>query len=139
MKVNLLQRFTLLSVGATVVLAVGSGLVGSLALSRGLLSNEAQVTAEAVRAITNVDLPREDFVRAVREKDEQKFRYIWSHIREIREVFRVHIYDGDGKIVVEKGRILGIDEESLYDKLQTIGRDLMRRVGISLSHRWNYE
>jgi cytosine/adenosine deaminase-related metal-dependent hydrolase len=45
----------------------------------------------------------------------------------------------DGKIVVEKGRILGVDEESLYDKLQTIGEDLMQRVGISLSHRWNYE
>ena len=108
MKLNVLQRFTLLSVGATAVLAVVSGLLGSFALSRGVLSSEARVTAEAVRAITNVDLPSAEFVRAVREQDYAKFGYIWSHLSQIPEVFRVKFYDTAGRVVwSDEPRLIG--------------------------------
>jgi cytosine/adenosine deaminase-related metal-dependent hydrolase len=45
----------------------------------------------------------------------------------------------DGRVVVEGGKLLGVDEESLYDRLQTMGENLMQRVGISFRYRWSYE
>ena len=61
MKVNVLQKFTLLSAGASAVLAVGMALIVSFILSRNLLSREAQVTTDALRVVTNVDLPQKEF------------------------------------------------------------------------------
>jgi len=121
MKVNVLQRFTLLSAGATAVLAVGMALIVSFILSRNLLSREAQVTTDALRVVTNVDLPQEEFDRAVREKDEQTFRYIWGHLQQIPEVFRVKFYDTTGKIVwSDEPRLIGKDypdDEELHEAL----------------------
>jgi serine phosphatase RsbU (regulator of sigma subunit) len=122
MKVNVLQRFTLLSAGATAVLAVGMALIVSFILSRNLLSREAQVTTDALRVVTNVDLPQEEFDRAVREKDEQTFRYIWGHLQQIPEVFRVKFYDAAGKIVwSDEPRLIGKtypDDEELGEALR---------------------
>ena len=122
MKVNVLQKFTILSAGATLVVAGALGLLVSTVLSRNLLSREAQITAEALRTITNVDLPPDVFARAVREHDAVLFGYLWSHFRQIPEVFRLKIYDS-------KGTVVWSDEPLLIGKTFADNEELAEALG----------
>jgi len=98
-KLNIVQRFTLLSIVATVVVTVLlSGLVSNV-LVHWLLQNEGKITAEAIRTITSIDLPSRAFGNAVRRQDDLLFDYIWHHIQALPETFRVKFYDVDGRIV----------------------------------------
>ncbi len=99
MKLNVLQRFTFLSIGATVVIVVGLGILVWQLTSAWLLDHEVTITAEALQTVTSVDLPPETFARAVADPHHAVFLYIWQHFQQIRGVLHARIYDSDGKEV----------------------------------------
>jgi len=121
-QINILQKFTLLSILVTVGIALAMGLLVSGILNANLLSNEAQITADAVRAITNVDLPPVEFDVAVRKRDDAKFRYVWQHLQEMPTVFRMKIYD-------KTGRIAWSDEPRLIGRLYSDNAELREALG----------
>ncbi|MBI2185450.1 MAG: amidohydrolase [Thaumarchaeota archaeon] len=45
----------------------------------------------------------------------------------------------DGKIAVESQRATYVSEDELYDKVQQIGEDLLRRTGVSFKYPWPVE
>jgi serine phosphatase RsbU (regulator of sigma subunit) len=117
MKLNILQKFTVLSIVVTVAIVVVLGVLVSTLLNRWLLAHEVRITAEALRAVTMIDLPPQTFVRARGEKDARVFKYIWSHLQHIPDVLRVKIYD-------TQGRIVWSDEEQLIGKVFTDNEEL---------------
>jgi len=117
LKLNVLQKFTLLSIGATVGVVVILSLLVSGILTRWLIGHEARITAEAIRTVTSIDLPPEEFERVVREEENARFEYIWSHLRQIPEVFRVKVYD-------RHGRIVWSDEQKLIDRVYEDNEEL---------------
>lgn len=45
----------------------------------------------------------------------------------------------DGKILVQGGRCLHLDERSLCEKVQEIGEDILKRAGVSFKYNWLVE
>ena len=99
MKLNVLQRFTLLSVAATAVIVVGLGLLVPTLLTRWLLDHEVQLTADALRTVADIDLSPDAFARAVREGDTTAFETVWRHFEPVPDILRVKVYGTDGRIV----------------------------------------
>jgi serine phosphatase RsbU (regulator of sigma subunit) len=106
MRLNVLQKFTLLSIAVTIVIVVGLGFLVSALLTRWLLANEIEVTADALATITRIDLPPDTFIRAIRERDTERFDYLWRHVSQMPDVLRVKIYDGVGRIVWSDEKLL---------------------------------
>ena len=117
MRLNVLQKFTLLSVVVTIVIVVGLDLLVSDLLTRWLLAHEVEITAEALRTVTRIDLPPETFARAVKERDAERFDVLWQHLSQLPDVLRVKIYDATGRIVWS-------DEELLIDQVYEDNHEL---------------
>jgi hypothetical protein len=103
MGLNIVHKFTLLSVVATVIVVVGLSLLVSNVLTTGRLRDEGQITAETIRTVTAVDLTPEDFEKTVRI-DSPVFAYIWEHLRQIPDVYKVFFYDTTGRVVWSDSR-----------------------------------
>lgn len=111
-----------------IVLSVGilaaSVLLGA-AISRvmrgNLLAQEARVTAEAVRALTNVDLDPATFATGVSGAT-AVFSHAAMHLTSIPDIVRVKIYDGTGTIVwSDEPRAIGqrfADNDELTEALE---------------------
>ncbi len=122
MQLNILHKFTLFSVLVTLGIAAAMGLLVSAVLNSNLLSDEAQTTADAVRAVTNVDLPPAEFEEAVRKGDDEKFEHVWQHLREMPTVFRMKVYG-------QSGRIVWSDEPRLIGRLYADNEELREALG----------
>lgn len=114
---NVLQKFTILSVVVTVVIVGGLGLLVSGLLRTWLLASEVRVTSEALRMVTATDLPPAVFRAAVREHSNDVFEYVWKHLRGMHEVIRMKVYDTDGRIVWS-------DEEQLIGEIYEDNEEL---------------
>lgn len=68
-------------------------------LTRNLLDREAQVTAEAVRVLANVDLTPAQFRFAAVNRKTLAFAHLVAHLTSIPEIKQVRIYDATGTIV----------------------------------------
>ncbi len=121
MRLNVVQKFTLLSIAATVVIAVSLSLLVTTFQTRWLLANEVRLTAQAVRMMTRVELPPETFARAVREGDVAAFENLWRHFQQLPETVRLKIYDPAGRIVwSDEAKLIGeffADNEELEESL----------------------
>lgn len=129
MKLNVLQKFTLLSIGATVVIVVGLSVLVSSLLTRWLFDHEAAITSQALRTVTAVDLPPTVFRRAVREQDTRVFEYIWQHLHRIPDAFRIKFYDSTGKVVwSDEPRLIG----KTYEGNEELEKALAGRVVVEM-------
>ncbi|MFI5395945.1 MAG: sensor histidine kinase [Candidatus Binatia bacterium] len=79
-------------------IAVLGGAVDRL-LTRNLFDREAQVTTEAVRAMTNLDLTPEQFRFAASNNKVWAFVHLTQHLTSIPEILHVKVYDEHGTAV----------------------------------------
>jgi serine phosphatase RsbU (regulator of sigma subunit) len=114
---NVVHRFTIRSIFATVLVAVGLTGVVSKIVTRDLLEDEGQITADALRIVTSTDLPPARFTETVESGDPKRFEYIWQHVDRLPDVFRMKVYDRHGTIVWS-------DEEELIGKLYEENEEL---------------
>ena len=129
MKLNVLQKFTLLSVLVTVVLVVGLGLLVTRLLTANLLNREATITAEAIRTVTNIDLPHRVFNSAIFNKSSAPFEYVWSHFVEIPGVFRIKFYSVDGTVVwSNEAKLIG----SRYENNEELDEALQGQIEVEM-------
>ena len=132
MRLNVLQKFTALSIIVTVVIMLALGVLVSTLLTRWLLAHEVRITAEALRAVTSIDLPPETFARAVRERDAGVFEYIWRHLEHMPEVLRVKIYDAEGRIVwSDEGLLIGKLYEDNEELDEALAGEVVAEMGKS--------
>jgi serine phosphatase RsbU (regulator of sigma subunit) len=121
MRLNVLQKFTILSALVTVAIVTGLGYLTTTLLTRNLLRQEAQVMARAIRTVTDVDLPTAVFEDGVRRQDPKPFEAVWEHFSRLPEVFRAKIYDAEGSIVwSDEPQLVGkqyLDNEELLASL----------------------
>ena len=54
--------------------------LGVRVVAANILAQEARITAEAIRTVTNIDLPEDRFAKAVREQDVGLFEYVWYNL-----------------------------------------------------------
>lgn len=129
MKLNVLQKFTVLSLGATVIVVVGLSLLVTSLLTSWLFEHEATITGQALRAVTAVDLPANVFGRAIRDNDTRVFEYIWQHLQRIPDVFRIKFYDSTGKVVwSDERRLIG----KTYEGNEELERALLGRIVVEM-------
>ncbi len=121
-KLNILQKFTLLSVAVTLLIVVGLSVLVSRLLAEWLVSHEARITAASVETITRIDLTQGIFRRVSERGSYDYFEYIWEHLQTIPEVFRVKMYDAEGTIVWS-------DEEELIGKKYEENEELKEALG----------
>jgi serine phosphatase RsbU (regulator of sigma subunit) len=120
-KLNVLQKFTILSVIVTVVIVAGLGYLMTTVLTQNLLRQEAQTMARAILTVTAVDLPKAVFEDARRRKDPKPFEAVWEHFRRLPEVLRAKIYD-------TKAFIIWSDEPELVGKRYPDNNELMKAL-----------
>jgi signal transduction histidine kinase len=83
---------------STLAIAILGAAVDYL-LTRNLFDREAQVTAEAVRVLTNLDLTPEQFRFVASNNKAWAFAHLAEHLTSIPEITHVKIYDGQGTAV----------------------------------------
>ena len=42
----------------------------------------------------------------------------------------------DGRLVLDEGRITTVDERAVYDRVEVLARDQVRRAGLTIENRW---
>jgi cytosine/adenosine deaminase-related metal-dependent hydrolase len=42
----------------------------------------------------------------------------------------------DGRLVLDEGRITTVDERAVYDRVEVLARDQVRRAGLTVLNRW---
>lgn len=93
------QRFLAAVLFCSMLAIVGLGFAVDRLLTRNLFDREAQVTAEAVRVLANVDLTPAQFRFAAANRRTGAFAHLAMHLMSIPEILQVRIYDSDGTIV----------------------------------------
>jgi hypothetical protein len=96
-RLTVLQRFTLLSVLVSAGLMTGMGWLVCSLLSDDLLSEEAETTAEAVRAVTDVELPPDVFTQSATDKNHELLEHMWTHFQRLEDAYRMVVYDTRGR------------------------------------------
>lgn len=114
---NILQKFTLLSICTSIAIVIGLSLLVSNVVTTGMLRDEGNLTAEALRIVTSIDLTPSGFDAAAAAGDGGTFSYIWQHLQQIPGVFRIKFYDATGRIVWS-------DEAALIGKTYADNDDL---------------
>jgi serine phosphatase RsbU (regulator of sigma subunit) len=141
MKLDVLQRFTALSVCATIVVAVVLSWLTAAIVTRGMLVDEGQVTADALRIVTSIDLPPDKFEQAVDTNDFRLFENIWDHASAFPDVFRMKIYDAGGTIVwSDESELIGKryeDNKELEEALE--GQVVVEMGEIKEEHEYEAE
>ena len=99
MKLNIVHKFALLSIGVTVTISTGLNLLVTNILTTGLLQHEARITSQAIYTVTNIDLTPAAFHRAIGNRNYDTFEYIWSHLRQIPGAFRMKVYGAERQVV----------------------------------------
>jgi len=42
----------------------------------------------------------------------------------------------DGRLVLDEGRITTVDERAVYERVEVLARDQVRRAGLTVESRW---
>ncbi|HWN16667.1 MAG TPA: amidohydrolase, partial [Candidatus Dormibacteraeota bacterium] len=42
----------------------------------------------------------------------------------------------DGRLVLDEGRITTVDERAVYERVEVLARDQVRRAGLTIENRW---
>ncbi len=141
MKLNVFQRFVLITFAGILVIMTSLGSIISRLLMTRYLELERQAVTSLVRAVTDVDLPADEFRRAVEEQQFDRFQSIQRHFLKAQHVLRVKIYDAKGVIVwSDEPRLIGRRfwnneelEEALRGKIEV-------KVGLKKEeHRYEVE
>jgi signal transduction histidine kinase len=98
-RLNLLQRFSLLSFVSLLAFCVGLGLITSRALTRNMMDSEWQDTAERVRYHIRANRLEGLFVDKALRAQPERYRRSLSSLLELPEVVKVKVWDPKGAVI----------------------------------------
>lgn len=107
-RLNLLERFSLLSFLSLLAFCVALGLVSSRVLTRNMLDSEWQGTAELVRYQIRANGLERLFTDLALRSDPERYRGALSSLLNVPEVVKVKVWDREGAVIwATDSRIVG--------------------------------
>ncbi len=107
-RLNLLERFALLSFLGVLLLCVALGFMTSSVLTRSMLDGEWETTAEVVRHQVGTHSPTYLFTESESERGSQPYREALGRLMTLPHVVRVKVWSRDGTVVwSDDSRLIG--------------------------------
>lgn len=96
-RLNVIQKFSLISLVCIALLVLGLGYGISHFLTENMLKREGRVTSDLVRAIAGRELVGEEFQHST-TMSQDRLRVMFREVLRLPEIIRIKVYDGEGVI-----------------------------------------